>query len=67
MDKMSGIVYDPPRAGWPTLAVVFGFDGDVLIARAVNDRAEGEALLANVMQAVQARVDAEFGEESEAA
>ena len=67
MEKMTGIVYDPPKEGMPTLAVVFGFDGDVLIARAVNDRAEGEAMLAHVMEMVQAHVDAEFGDEAEAA
>ena len=67
MDKMTGIVYDAPREGLPPLAVVFGFDGEVLIAHAVSDRAEGEALLANIMDRVQARVDAEFGGEAEAA
>ena len=67
MEKMTGIVYDPPKEGFPALAVVFGFDGDVLIASAVADRAEGEAMLARVMAAVQAQVDAQFGDEAEAA
>ena len=47
---MHGVVYDPPRAGLPYLAVVFGNDGEVVVARSVRSVADGESLIAQVFQ-----------------
>ena len=63
MAAISGAVYDPPREGLPTLAVVFGADGEVLIARALADRSEAEALLGEIQNAIQARLAEELGED----
>ena len=57
MSSISGAVYDPPREGLPTLAVVFGADGDVLIARAMASRKEAEILLAQVHSKIQEQID----------
>ena len=57
MDSISGAVYDPPREGLPTLAVVFGADGNVLLARGMDSRAEAEALLAQIRNSIQSQVD----------
>lgn len=46
---MKGVVYDPPAAGLPYLAVVLHKD-EVVVARAVPSVAAGEALIANVFQ-----------------
>ena len=46
---MKGVVYDPPSAGLPYLAVVLN-KGEVVVARAVASVAEGEALIASVFQ-----------------
>ncbi len=61
MPHVKGAVYDPPRDNLPTIAVVFGVDGEVLIARAVPDVATGEALLQSVMAKIQERIDEELG------
>lgn len=45
---MHGVVYDPPRAGLPFLAVVLDNDLQVVISRAVPGVAEGEALIQSV-------------------
>lgn len=57
MASISGAVYDPPREGLPILAVVFGADGDVLIARCMDSREEAETLLAQVRSSIQAQID----------
>ena len=57
MSSISGAVYDPPREGLPILAVVFGVDGDVLIARCMDSREEAETLLAQVQSKIQAQID----------
>ena len=57
MASISGAVYDPPREGLPILAVVFGADGEVLIARCMDSRAEAETLLAQVQSKIQAQID----------
>ncbi len=44
--KLNGIVYDPPAAGFPYVAVVFKPDGEVLVARSVATREAGEAIIA---------------------
>lgn len=44
---MNGVVYDPPRAGLPFLAVVLN-NGEVVVARAVASVAAGEALIGQV-------------------
>jgi hypothetical protein len=63
MNAISGAVYDPPREGLPTLAVVFGADGDVLIARCLDSRSEAEALLAQIQKAIRERIDEEIGDD----
>jgi hypothetical protein len=45
---MHGVVYDPPKAGFPYLAVVLDNKGEVVIARSVKSPAEGEAMIASV-------------------
>ena len=57
MTSISGAVYDPPREGLPTLAVVFGADGDVLMARCMDSREEAETLLTQVQSKIQAQID----------
>ncbi|BEP93273.1 hypothetical protein GmRootA79_16570 [Acidovorax sp. A79] len=42
---MNGVVYDPPRAGLPYLAVVLDNNGEVVVARSVPSVAAGEALI----------------------
>ncbi|HFH3085729.1 TPA: hypothetical protein ACGJRU_005176 [Pseudomonas aeruginosa] len=44
---MHGVVYDPPAAGLPYLAVVL-HDGEVVVARSVSSVEAGEALIAKV-------------------
>lgn len=61
MANISGAVYDPPREGLPTLTVVFGADGNVIIARPVASRHEAEALLAQIKRSIQATIDKELG------
>lgn len=46
---MNGVVYDPPAAGLPYIAVVL-HDGEVVVARAVSSVEIGEALIAEVFQ-----------------
>lgn len=50
MSYLSAVVYDPPKAGFPFLAVIFDTSGEVLGARAVPDPAAGEAFLAEIMK-----------------
>ena len=57
MASISGAVYDPPREGLPILAVVFGADGDVLIARCMDSREDAEMLLAQVQRKIQEQID----------
>jgi hypothetical protein len=57
MASISGAVYDPPRQGLPILAVVFGADGDVLIARCMDSREEAETLLAQIQTKIQAQIE----------
>lgn len=44
---MKGVVYDPPAAGLPYLAVVLN-KGEVVVAKSVSSVAAGEALIAKV-------------------
>ena len=57
MASISGAVYDPPRQGLPILAVVFGADGDVLIARCMDSREEAETLLAQIQTKIRAQIE----------
>ena len=61
MASISGAVYDPPRQGLPILAVVFGADGDVLLARCMETRADAETLLAQVQSKIQEQIDQASG------
>ena len=61
MAAVSGAVYDPPREGLPSLAVVFGADGEVILARAMDSRAEAEALLAQIRDTIEAKLSEELG------
>lgn len=47
---MHGVVYDPPRADLPYLAVVLGNNGEVIVARSVRSVEEGEALIESVFR-----------------
>jgi len=64
MARISGAVYDPPREGLPTLAVVFGVDGHVLVARCTDSRQEAEAILAQIQKTIQDTIDKEAGRDS---
>ena len=57
MASFSGAVYDPPRQGLPLLTVVFGADGEVLLARRMESREEAETLLAQIQAKIQAQID----------
>lgn len=46
---MKGVVYDPPAAGLPYLAVVL-HNSEVVVSKAVPSVAAGEALIASVFQ-----------------
>lgn len=46
---MNGVVYDPPRAGLPFLAVVLDNKGEVVVARSVPSVQAGESLIQQVM------------------
>ena len=48
MAYIHGIVYDPPASGFPHIAVMFDTRGEVLCARVVSSREEGEQLIQNV-------------------
>lgn len=54
----SGVVYDPPRADLPHLAVIFKPDGEVLQATVVRSVSEGENLIASVLEQYKKTVDA---------
>jgi len=49
MIALRGIVYDPPAAALPHVAIVFREDGSVLRAEAVPSYDAGEKLLAAIM------------------
>lgn len=49
MAYISSIVYDPPKQGFPYLAVVFDTKGEVLVARAVPNQKSGEELIKSVL------------------
>jgi len=61
MAAFRGAVYDPPSEGFPALAVAFGADGNVLIARPMQSRQEAEALLAQIRDKIQGAIDRETG------
>jgi len=50
MSKFVGVVYDPPHAGFPYLAVLFNEKdmGKAMVAQPVSSIAEGEALIAEL-------------------
>jgi hypothetical protein len=48
---MNGVVYDPPRADLPYLAVVLDNNGEVVVARSVPNAAAGEALIQQTFEA----------------
>lgn len=48
---MNGVVYDPPKAGLPYLAVVLDNSGEVIVAKSVRSASEGEALIASTFNA----------------
>ena len=56
MAKISGVVYDPPTAGLPHIAVVL-HEGEVLTARACPSIAEAERFLSGITPAIQAKLD----------
>lgn len=61
MASISGAVYDPPREGLPTLTVVFGADGNVIVARCMPNRQAAEALLGQIQATIQETIDKETG------
>jgi hypothetical protein len=46
---ITAAVYDPPRRGLPSLAVIFGPDGEVLAARSMPSSDHAEAFCAEMM------------------
>jgi hypothetical protein len=59
MASFRGAVYDPPSAGFPTLTVVFAANGDVLLARCMENRPQAEALLAQIRNRMEAMIEQE--------
>jgi hypothetical protein len=55
MAEVFGVVYDPPRAGFPYLAAVF-MNGNLLHCEVVATLAEGETLLSATMNEMQKHV-----------
>lgn len=49
MSGITGVVYDPPKAGFPPLAVVF-HDGKVIGAEPVPNVQTGEAFMKAVLE-----------------
>lgn len=49
MAYIHGAVYSPPGPGLPLVAIVFGPDGEVLVARVTPTVEQGERLIAEVM------------------
>jgi hypothetical protein len=56
MTSFRGAVYDPPGEGFPTLAVAFAANGDVLLARCMENRQQAEALLAQIKAKIEATI-----------
>jgi hypothetical protein len=61
MAAFRGAVYDPPSEGFPTLTVVFAADGNVLLARCMENRQQAETLLAEIRNRMQEMIDKEKG------
>jgi hypothetical protein len=49
MTGTRAVIYAPPGARLPFIGVVFGRDGEVLIARSAGSNAEAKALLTTIM------------------
>jgi hypothetical protein len=65
MADATGIVYDPPRTGFPHLVAVF-IDGKLLNCEAVGSVAEGEAMLAEIMKEMPEMIRKAQAEEDDA-
>ena len=61
MASFRGAVYDPPSEGFPTLAVAFAANGDVLIARCMENRQQAEALLAQIKNKIESTIEQQTG------
>ena len=61
MASFRGAVYDPPSDGFPTLAVAFAANGDVLLARCMENRQQAEALLAQIKAKIESAIAQETG------
>ena len=61
MASFRGAVYDPPSEGFPTLTVVFAANGDVLLARCMENRQQAEALLAQIKSKIESTIEQETG------
>ena len=59
MASFRGAVYDPPSEGFPTLTVVFAADGNVLLARCMENRQQAEALLAQIRNKIESTIEQE--------
>ena len=59
MASFRGAVYDPPSEGYPTLTVAFAANGDVLLARCMENRQQAEALLAQIKNKIEGMIEQE--------
>jgi hypothetical protein len=57
MASFRGTVYDPPSDSFPTLAVVFAANGDVLLARCMDERQQAESFLAQVAAKMRSTIE----------
>jgi hypothetical protein len=63
MNAISGAVYDPPSDGLPWLTIVFGGNGEPIVARRMNSRQEAETLLAEIKATIEAAIGQELGDQ----
>ena len=61
MDAITSAIYDPPKEGLPTLVVVFFPHQDSILCRPTKDRAEAEALLAQLHRELGTNIAGQHG------
>jgi hypothetical protein len=58
MSYLQGVVYPPPTGDYPPVVIIFKSDGEILAARAAASMQAAETFLGQVMEEVQAQLDA---------
>lgn len=64
MAELSGAVYAPPSEDLPWLTIVFGADGEPIVARRMNSYEEAGALLAEIKATIEAALEQELRDET---